>query len=113
MERSAIIFENIKLLKENGIKLESLVASIPCLATIIETDDSEEASELVDFIAGLGVKRKHMLIYMPVIMNTELLANKTINFNVIIIEKIHDTGEHCNANKKLPKGQSVNLTFHF
>ena len=106
MERSAIIFENVQLLKANGIKLESLVASIPCLATIMETDDIEEASELVDFIAGLRVKRTHMLLYTSVVMNAELLTNKTINFNVIIVEKTHDTGDHYNVNKKLPKGQS-------
>ena len=99
MERSTIIFENIQLLKANGIKLESLVASIPCLATIMETDDIEEASELVDFIAGLRVKRKHMLIYTPIIMNAELLTNKTINFNVIIVEKTHDAGGHYNVKK--------------
>ena len=92
--RSAIIFENIQhLLKADNIKLQSLMVSIPCLVTIIETYDIGEASKLIDFLADLGVKEKHLLIYTPFVMNTELLPNKTINFNVIIIEKSCDAGE--------------------
>ena len=89
MGRSSILFENINLLKASEMKL----ASTSCLATVIETNNNEEASEMVDVIAGLSVKEKHLLINMPVI-NTELLSNKSINFNVIMIQKINDTGKH-------------------
>ena len=90
MGRSSILFENINLLKASEMKL----ASTSCLATVIETNNNEEASEMVDFIAGLGVKEKHLLIVMPVVMNTKLLSNKSINFNVIIIQRINNSGKH-------------------
>ena len=92
--RSSILFENINLLKSSEMKLGTLMASTSCLATAMETNNNEEASEMVDFIAGLGVKEKHLLIDMPVVMNTKLVSNKSINFNVIMIQKINNSGKH-------------------
>ena len=59
----------------------------------METDESEEVSQLIDFVADLRIKKKHLLTYMPTVMNTELLMNKSINFDVTIIERC-DTGEY-------------------
>ena len=82
------------LLKASETQLESLTASTSCLATVMETTSNEEVSAMVDFIAGLGVKEKHLLIYLPDVMNTELSSNKSINFNVIMIQKINYSGKH-------------------
>ena len=76
------------------MKLGTLVASTSCLATAMATNNNEEASAMIDFIAGLGIKEKHLLIDMPVVMNTELLSNKSINFDVIMIQKINDSGKY-------------------
>ena len=80
------------------MKLGTLVASTSCLATAMATNNNEEASAMIDFIAGLGIKEKHLLIDMPVVMNTELLSNKSINFDVIMIQKINDSGKYVREN---------------
>ena len=62
-----------------------MLAHSSCLKTIVETHKSEEVSQMVDLVDSLKVKEKHLLIKMPMAMNTTLLSNKSINFKVYIL----------------------------
>ena len=69
-----------------------MLAQSTCLKTIAETDTSEEGSQMVDMVDSLEINEKHLLIIMPTIMNTTLLSNKTINFNVYIFQEVYTSG---------------------
>ena len=86
--RSTLKFTHVELLLRLGEddRLASVMKSATCLMTIAETGNSDEISLLVDFISGLKVRRKQLLVVMPFFNETSFL-NKTINYNVIIMEK--------------------------
>ena len=65
-------------------RLPKITAFTSCLAAIVEAGRNEEVSKLVDFVADLRVKEKHLLVKMHIALNTSLLAMKNINYNVII-----------------------------
>ena len=88
--RSTFIFENVKQLTpitSDMTKFISLLTSTSCLAIILETDDTEEVSFLVDFLDSVRrVEEKHMFVKMNSVFDYDILSNKTINFNVIIFD---------------------------
>ena len=59
---------------------------------IVETYKSEDISLIVDLIDSIKVNEKHLLIKMPTAMNTTLLTNKSINFNVYIFQEVLNRG---------------------
>ena len=65
-------------------RLLSIVSSTSCLAITAEINGIGEVSKLIDFISGLNVKEKHLLIQMSFGLESEVLKNKSINFNVVI-----------------------------
>ena len=65
-------------------RLLGLISSNQCLATIAETDSSEEASQLMDFVTDLTVKDKRLLVQMSSGVENNVLQTKRINFNVAI-----------------------------
>lgn len=88
--RSTFIFENVRQLTpitSDMTKFISLLTSTSCLAIILETDDTEEVSFLVDFLDSVRrVEEKHMFVKMNSVFDDDILSNKTINFNVIIFD---------------------------
>ena len=60
--------------------------SATCLTTIAEIGNSQETSMLVDFISRIKVRQKYLLVLTPS-YNEISFVNKTINFDVIIIER--------------------------
>ena len=65
-------------------RLLSIVSSTSCLATVAENDSNEEVSKMIDFISGLNVQEKHLLIQMSSGLESNVLKKKRINFNVVI-----------------------------
>ena len=66
------------------------MSSISCLVTIAVTGSSEDVSHLIDFVHGLRsegyrVAKTELLVLIP-LLDHGLIKNKTINFNVIIME---------------------------
>ena len=56
---------------------------------ILETDDNNEVSILIDFLSDLSfIESKYFLLQTTSEFDEDLLSNKTINFDVIISE--HD-----------------------
>ena len=87
--RSTFIFENVRqltLITSDATKFASLLTSTSCLAIILENDDSEEVSFLIDFLDSLRVEEKHMFVKMNSVFDDDILSNMTINFDVIIFD---------------------------
>ena len=42
---------------------------------------------MVDMVDSIEVNEKHLLIKIPTAMNTTLLTNKSINFNVYFLQE--------------------------
>ena len=75
-------------------RLLSIVSSTSCLATVAENDSNEKVSQLIDFISGLNVKEKHLLIQMSSGLESNVLKKKRINFNVVIT---HSSSGACDC----------------
>ena len=75
-------------------RFKSFLAHSLCLQTIVETDKSEEVSQIVDMVDSLkAVNEKHLLIKVFNDLKTiTLLANKSINFNVYIVHEVTNGG---------------------
>ena len=71
---------------ENDDRFASIMKSATCLTTIAEIGNSQETSMLVDFISRIKVRQKYLLVLTPS-YNEISFVNKTINFDVIIIER--------------------------
>ena len=80
-----------------------MLAHSSCIKMIVETDKSEEGSQMVDMLDSLEVNEKHLLIKMPTVMNTTLLTNKSINFNVYIFQEVLNRGNCGTWQKSLYK----------
>ena len=90
--RSTLEFENVNQLLEvkNGERFKSIMSSISCLMTVAVTDSTQEVSLLIDFVRdlrseGYRVAKTQLLVMIP-LLDHVLLENKTINFNVMIME---------------------------
>ena len=54
---------------------------------ILESDDDNEVSILIDFLSNLSfIDSKYFLLQMTSGLDENLLLNKTINFDVTILE---------------------------
>ena len=81
--------------KENN--LAHLIASSACLTTIAQTSDLKEAELLMEFVGGLKVTTKQLLIltHAPLLIhNSKAFLNKTKNVDVTVIQK--NTGKYTN-----------------
>ena len=65
--------------------LARVMSSLSCLSINAVSTELKDISMLVDFIANIRVKRKYILVQTHP-LNTSLLQNKKINFNVMISE---------------------------
>ena len=73
-----------EVLKLRGNPLfSSLINSISCLVTIVETDNNEEVLRLIEMVNELSVTKKHLLLILPTFDSTTV-QNLTINFQVIV-----------------------------
>ena len=91
LERSGIIFENgkqfIQIAASDTRNLELVLGSTSCLAMILESDDDNEVSILIDFLSNLSfIDSKYFMLQMTSGLDENLLSNKTINFDVTISE---------------------------
>ena len=86
-------------MKDDG-RLLSIVSLTSCLATVAMLDSKEEASRLIDFISGLNVREKHLLILMSSGLESDVLKEKRINFNVVIRHSSAGAND-CNKRKKI------------
>ena len=80
-------FGNIKqllALKANP-NFAAVTSSLSCLSVIAQSGSVKDILVLVDFVAMLKVKRKYLLVQTPP-LNTTLLRQKKINYNVFINE---------------------------
>ena len=85
--RSTFIFESMKhvtKMTSDMTKLASLLGSTSCLTVILETDNTEEVSSMLDIIANIRMESKYCLVQMNTVLDANLFLNKTINFDVII-----------------------------
>ena len=82
---STLRSQNTKeVLKLRGNPLfSSLINSISCLVTIVETDNNEEVLRLIEMVNELSVTKKHLLLILPTFDSTTV-QNLTINFQVIV-----------------------------
>ena len=85
--KSEMRFGDIKqlLAVKGDPNFAAVTSSLSCLSVIAQSGSLKDISALVDFVAGLKVKRKYLLVQMPA-QNTTLLQEKKINFNVFINE---------------------------
>ena len=91
-ERGRLSFDDVTQLlevKDSG-RFKSIMSSISCLVTIAVTDISEDVSLLIDFVHGLRLEgyrvTKTELFVLAPLLDHDLIQNKTINFNVMIME---------------------------
>ena len=67
-------------------RFASIMKSATCLMTIAETGNSDDISLLLEFISGFKVKQKYLFVIISSFNETSF-ANKTTNYNVIIIDR--------------------------
>ena len=90
--RSSLSFGDVNQLlgeRDSG-RLKSIISAISCLLTVAITDSTEDVLNLIDFVRGLRsegyrVAKTQLLVMVP-LLDHILLENKTINFNVMIME---------------------------
>ena len=61
----------------------SILNSISCLVTIVETDIAEEGLRLIDMVNELSVATKYLLLIVPT-FDLTAVENQTINFQVMV-----------------------------
>ena len=59
-----------------------IIVSTSCLATIVDIDSIEELSQLIDFVNNLHVKEKKLVAKLSFELDTNVVQNKTINYDV-------------------------------
>ena len=84
--RSRIMFESMEqFMQITAGTLELVLESTSCLAMILETDDENEVSILIDFLSDLRfLESKYFLLQTTSGFDENLLSNKTLSFDVII-----------------------------
>ena len=77
-------FSDVKELfsKFNQI-MSAVLGHTECLVTIAEVDTTEDMSQLVDFVTGIRVPTKHLLL-IATELDSNLLMKSKINFNIQI-----------------------------
>ena len=86
--RSMIRFKDAKELLEvkDHHKMSSILSTISCLLALAETDNDHEVTSLIDMVNEIKVERRYLLLIVPT-LNTVILKNKTIIYNVGIQQK--------------------------
>ena len=89
---SMIRFTDAKELLEvkDDRKMSSIFSTISCLVALVETDHDDEVISLIDMINGIKVERRYLLLIVST-LNTAILKNKTIAYNVGIHQKVNGT----------------------
>ena len=92
---SGMWFESVNqlLLNKDDNRFETVISSSSCLSMTAESSIPTEISVLVDFASSLKVKHKYLVVNTQQ-LNTTLLQNKRINFNIFINEV--GSGKQCN-----------------
>ena len=85
---SMLRFKDAKELLEakDHRKMSSIVSTISCLVALVETDHDDEVTSLIDMVNEIKVDRRYLLLIVST-LNTTILKNKTITYNVGIHEK--------------------------
>ena len=83
--RGTIKFESFQDLVqvENGKNLKSIATGMSCLMTIADISNEFEMFQMIDMIRELKITKKYLVILINTI-DTNILGNITINFNVMI-----------------------------
>ena len=79
-----------KLLElENDKNILEALSTTTCLLTLARSSDISDIDSLVDFVDGVKVNTKHLVIFASRMQEAEftLLLNKTINFDVRFVVK--------------------------
>ena len=75
-------FENLLKAKDDGT-LGSLEKTMSCLVAVVDVNNELEVSKLIDIMHELQINHKYLTVIMDT-LNTSLLHEKSINFNVIV-----------------------------
>ena len=67
----------------DGEKFRSLIAKMSCLIALTEMRNELEVSKMIDFMHDFKIAEKHLIIFMDT-LNTTMLGERGINFNVMI-----------------------------
>ena len=67
-------------------KMSSIFSTISCLVALVETDQDHEVTSLIDMVNEIKVERRYLLLTVST-LNTAILKNKTITYNVGIHQK--------------------------
>ena len=73
-----------QLLSAHDERLSGIIASTSCLATIVDIDSNDELSQLIDFVNNLHVKEKKLVAKLSFGLDTNMMQNRTINYDVAI-----------------------------
>ena len=74
-------------------KLRSLGKTMSCLVAVVELSNEFEVSKLIDIIHELQIDHKYLNVIVDT-LNTSLLHEKSINFNVIINHRGEGNDNH-------------------
>ena len=90
--RSVIQLQNLETLLEikESEKFRNAAAGMSCLAIITQNSTDMEISRLIDTVNDFKIAKKYLVLSIET-LNTTLLRNRRINFNVIINH--HGAGE--------------------
>ena len=83
--RGAIKFQSFQNLLQAGDskKFRSMTLRMSCLMTVAEISNELEVSKMIEIIHELKIAQKYLIIFIDT-LNTTLLHERTINFNVMI-----------------------------
>ena len=66
-------------------KISSILGHTACVVTIAEVSNLEDSTKLIDFVTGLRVPMKHLLLIAPK-LDINLLLNRNINFDIQVMD---------------------------
>ena len=86
LEKTSIRFSDVQELfgKLNQI-MSAILGHTQCLVTIAEISTTEDISQLVDLIVGIGVPIKHLLL-IGTDLDLNLLLKSKLNFDIQILD---------------------------
>ena len=77
---------NYLLDTKDKVKFRSLMARMSCLVTIADLKSDTEFIQLLDLVKDIKISQKYVTIFIKT-LNSTVLKNRTINFNVIFKHK--------------------------
>ena len=76
-----------ELIEQRGNPLfSSVVASVSCLVTIVETHDKEDMLKLIEMVDDFSVAKKYLVLIAPTFGGAQL-QNLTISFQTMILHR--------------------------